>query len=87
MGTMHDPLGLVKEASRQMCKLEPYNEELVRKTSEAIEEAFDDAKAWSAQLDNINSLFENSNQARIVATQKLIQRNTRILNAYHLNYA
>jgi GINS complex subunit 1 len=84
MGGIQDPLGLVREASRQSKKLEPYNEELIRKTTKEINDSYDDAKAWSFQLNSSNSLFENSNEARVVAIQNLIQRNIRILNVYHL---
>ena len=84
MGVLQDPLILIKEASRQSAKLEPYNNEAVHAVLQEIESCFSDARAWNFCHENNSSLFENANQARTIAVQNLIQRNTRILAVYHL---
>jgi GINS complex subunit 1 len=78
-----EALQLVREALRQGRNLEPYNDEIVRSTLQNINNIFAEGRKWSEELESSISLFDEADQARIVGGKALIDRNKRILLAYH----
>jgi GINS complex subunit 1 len=82
MGQFNEPVQLIREAIRQSSKLEPYNEEGVRATLREICMLFEEAAKWSKAGEK-ESLFDDFDQARLVGVKTLIERNKRILLAYH----
>lgn len=77
-------LHLTKSVIRQKDKLEPYRDEEVRIMLRETKLLYEDACRWRATLGNSHSLYENSDhEAKLVALKHVIERNKRILLAYH----
>lgn len=83
MGSIGEPVQLVREALRQRRKLEPYNDEGVRMTVQEILRLYEEA-VKSNEKDNDNSLFnDNLAHSKLLGLKSLIERNKRIILAYH----
>lgn len=63
---------LLRETRRQRERLEPYNDETVRQTLSAIENAWNEASGWAAAQSaaDAHSLLDAQNHARLVAVQQ-----------------
>lgn len=77
-------LQLIKTMIRQRDKLEPYRDEEVQGMLRETRLIYQDTCQWRRALEDRHSLYENDkHEAKFVALKQMIERNKRILLAYH----
>ena len=74
---------LLREILRRGPVVEPYNHETVAQTIAHVCKVYSEASLERDEGENGGGLFESIDNFRLIALQKLTERNVRILLAYH----